>query len=66
MLSDCYGSKYWFLHRIAMHHMTYFRKDIVQKITNSTAKEAYKEIPKPNNCCNVPDIFNLENLFGKE
>lgn len=62
-LNHSIGSKYYFLSNIAMHHMTYYRKDIKRKITNSTARDYYKSVPKPINCAKVPDIFNICNIF---
>lgn len=62
-LNDTGNEKYYFLHGIAMHHMTHYRKDIVYKIINSTARDAHKLIPEPVNCAQVKDIFNIDGVF---
>lgn len=64
MLNHYLGAKYYFLHSIAMHHMTSYRKCIFKKIQNSTAREAYKNFKmSEKNCVKVEDIFHLEGCF---
>ncbi|MBO5737712.1 hypothetical protein J6R97_00030 [bacterium] len=62
-ISDFWSSKYYFLPRIAMHHMTYYRKDIISKIMNSTGRDFIKSIPEPYNCVEVPDLFSINGIF---
>ena len=46
-----------------MYHMTYYRKDIISKIMNSTGRDFIKSIPEPYNCVEVPDLFSINGIF---
>jgi len=63
MLSHYWGSKYYFLHSIAMHHMTMYRKDIIKKMRNSTCRLFYTSIPEATGYVEVKDIFHLNGIF---
>jgi len=69
-LSHYYGAKYFALHLISQHHMTYIRKDVARKLRNSsnvTIREAELALIKENmrslNTASVPDEFKISTII---
>lgn len=58
-------ARYFYLNNIAMHHMSYIRKDLIKKLESSTAN--YKEETIRNILKNLNDnnnFFETENIFN--
>lgn len=61
------GDSQYFLSDIQMHHFTYFRKDVIFKMKNSSSKQnhncTYSDLSKKV-VAKGPDLFNLMSLYN--